>query len=344
MKAVTYQGPRNFKVKDVPKPQLQLDTDVILQVKYSGICGTDLHTYRGHLKLPENQILGHEFVGTVIQVGDQVKGFKSGDFVVSTFTIQCGECWYCKTGFSSQCDYTNTFGKVGLDGGQAEFVRIPYADNVLIKCHDDPIYVMMADIFITGYYGAKKIINHLNHNIAKNLEAREISQVKILQLGVGPVGLCALSVLRHYGFDVTIVDNIDARLQKAQQLGAHVLNFDKDVIPQDTFDFVLEVVGNSKALEWGFKAIKRDGLLASIGMSQGPLPFNGLECYLKNINLSFGRCHAWSLFREALELFEVLKHQFTDFIDMLIPIEDVERGYDLFDQHIVNKVVIDFLR
>ncbi|CAH6719773.1 alcohol dehydrogenase 1 [[Candida] jaroonii] len=343
MKAVTYQAPFDYKVKDVPKPIVENADEAILKVKYSGICGTDLHSYRGHLNLPKDQVIGHEFVGTIVEKGDNVN-FEIGDNVVSTFTIQCGECEYCKVGFSSQCDVTNTFGKVGLPGGQAEYVKVPYANNGLIKCEDDPIYVMMADIFITGYFGVKKILNHLGHNVKKDLKPREVHGLKVLQLGLGPVGICALTILKHYGFDVTAVDNVPSRLDTASKLGAHTLNFQTDDIPKDSFDFVLEAVGNSKALETGFHAIKREGLLVVLGMSHEPLPFDGLQCYLKNINLSFGRCHAQSLFPESLELFETLKDKFSSFIDCLIPIEEVEKGYELFDHHKVNKVIIDFTK
>lgn len=339
MKAVVYKAPYDFQVKEVPRPQLQHDTDVILKVKYSGICGTDLHTYRGHIRgVEEDQILGHEFTGEVVEVGSLV-GFSVGDYVVSTFTIQCGKCWYCENGFSGQCDITNTFGKKGLPGGQAEYVRVPFADNTLIQVDkDDPCYVMMADIFTTGYYGAKQIMNYLKVN------NRDFSKVKLLHLGLGPVGLCALRVLRHYGFkDIVCVDNVPQRLQEARSLGFQALNFESELDNlQPEFDCVLEAVGASSALLTGFKYVRRNGLVASIGMAHGPLPFEGLDCYLKNINLSFGRCHAWSLFAEALEVFNVLRPELQLFIDMTIGIDEVEKAYEMFDQHKVNKAVIKF--
>lgn len=341
MKAVVYKAPFEFKLQEVERPVLHESTDVILKVKYSGICGTDLHTYRGHItSVAQDQILGHEFTGLVVEVGKDVANFKVDDYVVSTFTIQCGKCWYCSHGFSGQCDITNTFGKTGLPGGQAEYVRVPFADNCLIKLEnkDDSSYVMMADIFTTGYYGARQILTHLK------LQNRSLSDVKLLHLGLGPVGQCGLRVLKYFGFkNVTCVDNVPQRLQEAKDLGFEAINFETQLDQlQPEFDCVLEVVGASSALETAFKYVRRNGLIVSIGMAHGPLPFNGLDCYLKNINLSFGRCHSWSLFPEALQVFEELKPELTLFIDKIITPEQVELGYQLFNTHKANKVVIQF--
>lgn len=341
MKAVVYKSPYNFKVQEVPEPEIQSPTDVIVKVHYSGICGTDLHTYRGDITaVDEDQILGHEFTGVIESMGEKVKGFSIGDSVVSTFTIQCGECWYCKHGYSGQCDITNTFGKRGLPGGQAEYVRVPFADNTLIRIdNDDPSYVMMADIFTTGYYGAKKILNHIK------ISGMALNEVKVLQLGLGPVGLCGLRVLKYFGLtNIVCLDNVPQRLQEARDLGFEAMNFQTQIDQlSPEFDCVLEVVGSSSALETAFKYVRRNGFISSIGMAHGPLPFNGLDCYMKNINLSFGRCHAWSLFPEALQVFNKLKPQMQKFIDHTISIGDAEQAYELFDQHKVNKAVIKFI-
>ncbi|EGV61042.1 GroES-like protein [Yamadazyma tenuis ATCC 10573] len=344
MKAVIYRGPYDFRVETVPRPQIGGPTDVILQVKHSGICGTDLHTYRGNLKsVQPGQVLGHEFTGTVVAVGDRVLGFVPGDTVVSTFTIQCGECWYCKNGKSGQCDITNTFGKTGLPGGQAEYVRVPFADNTLVKIPEmDVSYVMMADIFTTGYYGVKKIVDQVQH-VAKGHAPKPLDQIEVLQLGLGPVGECALQVMKYLGFkNVTCVDNVPDRLKKAEELGFKPVNFDDGADTLGEYDYVLEVVGSSSALKTAFDHVRRDGLISSLGMGHEPLPFTAMDCYLKNINLSFGRCHAWSLFPEALEIFQTLKGEFRDFVDTVIPVEKAAEGYRKFDAHEVNKVVIEF--
>lgn len=364
MKAIVLNGEYDVSTEIRPIPTIQEQTDVILKVKYSGLCGTDLHSYRGHIKSgARGQIIGHEFLGTIVSKGSEIadSDFKVGDEVLSTFTIQCGECWYCKHGYSGQCNKTNTFGKPGLDGGQAEYVRVPYAKSTLIKKPqnpgtDDAVYVMMADIFITGYYGVKKIMNHLKNESAVGSIQQDIKDVNILQLGVGPVGLCALRILKHYGFkNVVCVDSVQSRLDEAMNFGAlkafnfetdkdGVSNFIKESTGNVGFDSVLEVVGAPAALKTAYDSVRRNGFICSIGMAHDPLPFNGLDCYLKNINISFGRCHAWSLFPEALELFEILKGDFEHFIDCKLGLDDSKEAFEIFDQHKVNKVVFDLTK
>ncbi|KAK6201281.1 sorbitol dehydrogenase [Scheffersomyces amazonensis] len=362
MDAIVFHGPFDVRTEKRKTPTIVDPSDVILKVKYSGLCGSDLHSYRGHIKGPVDTIIGHEFLGTVVAKGSHVKDsdFEIGQDVLSTFTIQCGVCWYCEHGYSGQCDKTNTFGKVGLDGGQAEYVRIPYAKSTLIKKPedksgnvDDSIYVLMADIFVTGYYGVKKIVNNLKNESSEGAAKQDISDVTILQLGLGPVGLCALKVLKHFGFKkIVCVDSVPSRLEEAKKLGAYeVINYETDgdaikkAIHEVTagvgFDAVLEVVGASSALRTAYDSVRRNGFICSLGMAHGPLPFDGLECYLKNINVSFGRCHAWSLFPEALEIFEKMKGDFTHFIDHKVGLDQAKDAFELFDHHKVNKVVFD---
>lgn len=361
MKAVVFNGPFDVSTEERPVPKLEAPTDALLKVHFSGLCGTDLHSYRGHIKGAKGQIIGHEFTGEIIAIGDEVKSFKVGDEVLSTFTIQCGKCWYCLHGYSGQCDKTNTFGKPGLDGGQAEYVRIPYADSTLFPKPastssevDDSVYVLMADIFVTGYYGVKKILDQVRIEAAAGLGTTAIKDVSILQLGCGPVGLCALKIAKHLGFQhIVVVDNVPSRLAQAVEWGAsHTINFEtgqkdalKTYIEEHTggvgFDAVLEVVGTSNALRTAFDSVRRNGFISSLGMAHEELPFNGLECYLKNANMSFGRCHVRSLFPEALEIFELMKADFANFIDHKVGIDEAKASFELFDSHKVNKVVFD---
>ncbi|CAN3373001.1 hypothetical protein DIURU_002891 [Diutina rugosa] len=358
MKAVVFHGPGDVRVEDRPVPTLKDATDVIVKVELSGLCGTDLHSYRGHIAGPKDTIIGHEFTGKIVKAGDNVEKFKVGDSVIAVFTVQCGKCYYCRHGYSGNCVETNTFGKIGLDGGQAEYVRVPHADYTLIKKPDSPgddsVYVLMADIFITGYYGVKKIIDYLNISPAAGAEAVSIKDAHILQLGCGPVGLCGLRVLKYFGFtNVVCVDSVPERLAEAKRLGASkVVNFETEseasaaYVANDLegigFDAVLEVVGAPSALRTAYDSVRRNGYISSIGMAHGPLPFEGLECYVKNINISFGRCHAASLFAEALEIFEKLKPDFADFVDYKVKgLDGAAEAFDKFDKHQIQKCVFD---
>lgn len=353
MRAAVFKLPHLVETISKEIPKIANPTDALVKVKYSGLCGSDLHYYRGHIPLKENTTMGHEFVGTVVEKGSEItdSDFSVGDDVIATFTIQCGECWYCQHGYSGTCEKTNTFGKVALEGAQAEYVLVPFAKSTLVKkpvlSGDDSVYVLMADIFVTGYFGVKKIVDHY----AKVLPIEEIT---ILQMGAGPVGLCSVRVLKYLGFQkIVVVDGIQDRLDHAKRLGAtEVVNFKtepaklKEVSQTLTggvgFDAVLEIVGATLAMQTAFDSVRRGGFISSVGMGHEQLPFNALEAYVKCLTVSFGRCNAWSLFKEALEIFEEIKGDFSDFIEVTASIEDARKCYEKFERGEVKKVVFKF--
>lgn len=354
MRAAVFKKPYLVETVDKPIPHIASPTDAVVKVKYSGLCGSDLHYYRGHISLKEGTTMGHEFVATVVEKGDAIddSDFAVGDEVISCFTIQCGECWYCQNGYSGTCDKTNTFGKIGLEGGQAEYVLVPFAKSTLHKKpksgpnEDDSVYVLMADIFITGYFGIKKITDHLTR--FKNKD------ITVLQIGAGPVGLCAVRILKYIGFKyVVVVDSIPERLEQAKQLGAHdTVNFKtetgklEELIKTNTgglgFDAVLEIVGAQLSMRTAFDSVRRGGFISSVGMGHDPLPFDGLEAYAKCVTVSFGRCNGWSLFGDALEIFEQVKGDFGNFIDAKPSINEAKEYYDKFEKGDVGKVVFTF--
>lgn len=353
MRAAVFQKP--FQIETVTKeiPAISGENQVLVKVKFSGLCGSDLHYYRGHIPLTAGQTMGHEFVGAIVEKSADIPDseFKIGDEVISTFTIQCGKCWYCQHGYSGTCDKTNTFGKSGLDGAQAEYVLVPYATSTLVKKprsdgEDDSVYTLMADIFVTAYFGVKKVVDHL-----RGLRTDEIS---ILQIGAGPVGLCAVRVLRHLGFKkIVVVDGIQDRLDHALKLGAtDVVNFKTEpdklgsLIASLTegrgFDAALEMVGATSAMKTAFDSIRRGGFISSVGMGHENLPFNALECYVKCVTVSFGRCNTWSLFQESLAIFEEVKSDFGDFIEVQPSIEEAKEYYTKFERGEIKKVVFRF--
>lgn len=355
MKAAVLKKPFLVEVVEKSIPQISKPTDVLVKVKFSGLCGSDLHYYRGHIPLKENSTMGHEFLGTVVERGSAIKDedFSIGDEVISTFTIQCGNCWFCQHGYSGTCEKTNTFGKSGLEGGQSEFVLVPFAKSTLVKKPqssqniDDFVYVLMADIFITGYFGVKKIVDHFKGK-------SEPGNINILQIGAGPVGLCAVRVLKYFGFkNIVVVDGIEDRLNHAKSLGANeTVNFKNEISKLESlkksmtedrgFDAVLEIVGATSALKTAFENVRRGGFISSVGMGHNPFPFDALDAYVKGLTISLGRCNAWSLFHEALEVFEQLKGDFTSLIDVKCSIDEAAKYYKEFEKGEVKKVVFTF--
>ena len=124
MKAVVFKGKKQVVVEDRPIPTIQGPKDVICKVRDAGLCGSELHVFRGHQPSATDFIMGHEFVGEVVECGSDIKQFKKGDVVLAPFTTSCGACFYCKNGFSSRCSEGKLFGSPVLDGSQAEFVGI----------------------------------------------------------------------------------------------------------------------------------------------------------------------------------------------------------------------------
>lgn len=243
MKAVVFHDIGDIRLDDVKEPKIKNDHDAILRLTASAICGTDLHMIRGTMPgMKPGTILGHEGVGVVEDLGKEVRNFRRGDRVVIPSTISCGYCSYCRAGYTSQCDNANPNGSLSgtalfggpaatgaFDGLQAEMARIPYANAIMVKVPDnvsDDEAILISDIFPTGYFGAELAKIHPGHTVAV--------------FGCGPVGQFA--ILSAFLFDagrVIAIDNIQSRLDMARDLGAEVINFDKD----DPIKAVRELTG-----------------------------------------------------------------------------------------------------
>ncbi|KAK3333246.1 chaperonin 10-like protein [Cercophora scortea] len=345
MKAVVFEGQGKVSVQDRPVPQLQGPKDIIVKVQATALCGSELHVFRGHEKPARTgYIMGHEFSGTVIEAGSEVKSVAVGDKVVAPFTTSCMECFYCLNGFSSRCEHSLLFGSPKLDGAQAEFIRVPFADGTVTKAPteiDDQALVLMADIFPTGYYGAKSAFGLL-----QNLPATEATVVVV---GCGPVGLCAIvSALAYRPKHLFAVDSVESRLELARQLGAEPLNFKdaeamlrrvKEVTEGRGADAVIEVVGLSPALRTAFDLLRPFGAISSIGVHNAEIPWNGNNGYNKNLRIQMGRCPVRSIFPEALAVLAKNQDKFSFMFDKIMPLSDAVEGYDLFDKMKVQKVI-----
>ncbi len=244
MKAVIFRGKQHMAVEDVPDPKILNPHDAIVQVTTTCICGSDLHLYDGYIPTVEHgDIMGHEFMGIVIETGKAVKNLKVGDRVITAFAIACGECYYCKHGLFSLCDNTNPnagaaeemygfsgagmfgyshlFG--GYAGGQAEYVRVPFADVGCFKIPDeitDDQAVFLTDIFPTGYMAAENC----------NIQSGEIVAI----WGCGPVAQFAIRSAFLLGAErVIAIDRYPERLQMARDGGAETLNYEEvDVLDE----------------------------------------------------------------------------------------------------------------
>jgi threonine dehydrogenase-like Zn-dependent dehydrogenase len=235
MKAVVYHGVKDVRVDSVPEPLIEQPEDAIIRVTTAAICGSDLHLYGGLVPtLKKGDILGHEFMGEVVATGTGVKQLKEGDRVVVSFHISCGHCFFCKGKMYSLCDesnkgnemneqlygyttagifgYSHLFG--GYPGGQAEFVRVPFADINSFKVPEgltDEQALFVGDIFSTGYMAAENC----------GLEGGETVAV----WGAGPVGQFAVKSLKMLGAGrIIVIDNVPERLALARESGAETID------------------------------------------------------------------------------------------------------------------------
>jgi glutathione-independent formaldehyde dehydrogenase len=222
MKAVIYEDKYQMEVEDQQKPALTGPKDAILRVTTAAICGSDLHMYEGRTALEPGQIVGHEIMGVIEEVGEAVSSIRAGDRVVLPFNIACGFCYNCHRGYTNACLTMNedkahaAYGYAGMGpykGGQAEYVLVPNADFNCLKVPGQPFdqweddFVLLADVFPTGYFGA---------DLAKVGPGKSVAI-----FGAGPVGLmAALSSLIKGASEIYVVDFVPERLQKAEEIGA----------------------------------------------------------------------------------------------------------------------------
>jgi alcohol dehydrogenase len=295
MKALVYGGPGLKEWKEVPNPKLEKPTDVIIKVETTTICGTDLHILKGDVPaVTVGRILGHEGVGTITEVGSSVANFKVGDRVIISCIKSCGACMNCKNGLYSHCLGDEGVSGLGwvlghlIDGTQAEYVRIPYADNSLHKMPKgttDVEGVMLSDILPTGFemgvqYGAVK--------------PGDVVAV----IGTGPVGLSAIATASLYGAARVIAIDLDKnRLDKSREFGAT----DTVVSGQDKWreevmamtdgagvDVAIEAVGVPLTFEMATQIIRPGGHVANIGVHGKPVSLELQNLWIQNISISMG--------------------------------------------------------
>ncbi|KAH6682681.1 chaperonin 10-like protein [Halenospora varia] len=347
MKAVVFKGTLDVKIEDRPVPKIVDDTDIIIKVKYSALCGSELHVFRGHQPSKTDFIMGHETTGYVHEVGSAVKSHKKGDLVVMPFTVSCGACFYCERGFSSRCSKCLLFGCPLLDGGQAEYMRVPLADATAVKAPegiDEKKLVLMADIFPTGYFAAQ--------NAFRGFDKETIEQSVVVLIGCGPVGLCALINALEYKPRVLIaVDRVESRLELARSLGAEAFNDQtdraglearvKELTDGRGADSIIEGVGHADALKTGFDLLRPWGNISSFGVHNEEIPWTGNQAYGKNLRIQMGRCPVRSIFPEALEMLKKKQHLLDFMTGRIMPMSQAVEGYDIFNKMQVQKVIFE---
>ncbi len=227
MKAVTWQGRRDIRVEDVPDPIIEQPTDAIVRITSTGLCGSDLHLYDPLTPfMTPGDIVGHEPMGIVEEVGVGVEELRVGDRVVVPFNVSCGDCWMCERNLHSQCEttqnrdhgtgaslfgYSKLYGQV--PGGQAEFLRVPFADFLPIRVPEGPSddrFLYLSDVLPTAWQG---------------VEYADVPEGgTILVMGAGPIGDMAARIALHRGLRAIVVDRISERLDRVRDRGAETID------------------------------------------------------------------------------------------------------------------------
>jgi alcohol dehydrogenase len=362
---MTYQGPYRIRVEEKDIPGIEHPGDAIVRVTRAAICGSDLHLYHG--LIPDTRIghtFGHEFVGVVEEVGSGVERLQRGDRVMVPFNIYCGSCWFCARGLYSNCHnvnanatalggiygYSHTAG--GYDGGQAEFVRVPFADvgpSVIPEWLEDEDALMMTDALSTGYFGAQ---------LGSIVEGDTV-----VVLGAGPVGLyAAISSWLMGAGRVVVVDQVEYRLAKARSFAhAETINFSEvgDVVlemkKQTDFlgaDVVIDAVGAeadgshvqqlagaklklqggaATALNWAIDGVRKGGTVAVVG-AYGPIPTSVKigDAMNKGVSIHTNQAPVKRQWPRLLEHIHAGHLKPSDIITHRIPLEDIEHGYQTF--------------
>jgi threonine dehydrogenase-like Zn-dependent dehydrogenase len=377
MKALCWYGKYDVRVQDVPNPQILNPRDAILKITTTAICGSDLHLYDGYIpSMMKGDILGHEFMGEVVELGSAVTNLKVGDRVVVPFTIACGRCFFCKKGLWSACDNSNPnaamaetlygfsgsglFGYShmlgGYAGGQAEYVRVPFADVGPIKIPeglDDEQVLFLSDIFPTGYMAAE------NCNIQRG--------DTVAVWGCGPVGQFAIKSAYLLGAErvIAIDDNPDRLRMAAEDGKAETLNFaDEDIYeklrsmtggmgPDACIDAVgLEAHGHSldaiydrakaamfmatdrpHALRQAIYACRKGGTVSVPGVYGGFLdkfPFG--SAFAKGLTFKMGQTHVHKYLPQLLELVQLGQIDPSFVITHRVSLDEAPDAYSTFKQ------------
>ena len=331
MRALVYHGPGDKAWEEVPKPEIAADTDAIVRVDATTICGTDLHILKGDVPaVTDGRILGHEAVGTVEAVGSGVKTVSAGDRVLVSCITACGTCRYCREGHSGQC-----LGGGGwilghkIDGTQAEYVRVPFADLSTYAVPDgaaDEDILMLADILPTGYE-----VGVLNGGV------RPGDVVAIV--GSGPIGLSAITGSRLFSpSHIVAIDLADARLEAAKQFGADIaVNSAAEdpvaVIRSLTHglgaDVAIEAVGVPATFELAVKLARPGGRIANIGVHGEPATLHLEEQWIRNITITTGLVDAYST-ATLLRLLTSHNIDASRFITHRFVLDEFDQAYDVF--------------
>lgn len=340
MKAYTYIEKGKFELTDKPVPVLSDPTDAIVRVTLSSICTSDLHIRNGSVPRAVKGItVGHEMVGVVEAVGDEVKEIKPGDRVTVNVETFCGECYFCRHGFVNNCTYPHGGWALGcrIDGGQTEYVRVPMANQGLNRIPDsvsDEQALFVGDILATGYWAAR--ISEISDDDT------------VLIIGAGPTGLCTLQCVMLKSPKRIIV------CEPSEERRAFVKKHYPDVLlttPDECLQFVMgnsdhggadriiEVAGSSDSFQMAWKCARPNAIVTVVALYDEPQILPLPQMYGKNLTFKTGGVDGCDC-KEILHLIEDKKIDTTPLITHRFPLSRIEEAYDIFERKLDGVIKI----
>ncbi len=340
MIAYTYKEHKKFELVEKPKPELQGPRDAIVRVTMGSICTSDLHIKHGSVPRAVPGItVGHEMVGVVESVGADVKNVKAGDRVTVNVETFCGECFFCKNGFVNNCTDKNGGWALGcrIDGGQTEFVRVPFADQGLNRIPDsvsDEQALFVGDVLATGFWAAR------------------ISEIKtedtVLIIGAGPTGICTLlCVMLKNPAKIIVCEKDEMRREFVRKHYPQVIVTtpeECDAVVQSESahggaDVVLEVAGTEETFRMAWENARPNAIVTVVALYDKPMVLPLPEMYGKNLTFKTGGVDGCDC-AEILSLIEQGKIDTTPLITHKFSLKDIEEAYRIFENKLDNVIKV----
>jgi 2-desacetyl-2-hydroxyethyl bacteriochlorophyllide A dehydrogenase len=339
---VTFQAPGEVRVEDVAEPEILDPTDAIVRIEASGICGSDLHIYHGRVKIEPGFTIGHEYVGTVTAVGEEVRELSVGDRVLGCFQTACGHCFFCRRGCFHKCDSSRTFGHGAtlgsLAGTQAEQALVPSAELVLRKVPEgmsDDVALFAGDVMGTGYHAA----------VESGLQPGDSAAV----LGLGPVGLCTVQAALAVGAaHVIAIDTVPERLAMAASFGAQAVHLTEQdpraAVREATegrgVDACIDAVGDPRALELALRLTRKCGTIQTIGVYAERCEVHMGLFWIKALRMCSGHANVIGHVDHVLELMSSGRLDPSPLVTHHMSLQDAPEAYALYDRREALKIVM----
>ena len=332
MKGVIFHGIGDISIEEVDVPTIRDASDAIIRITLTTICGSDLHLIHGQTVVDPESPIGHECVGVIEEVGEDVSSFKRGDrVIVPTFT-HCGNCFFCKKGSPSQCEKGGIigFGSVrgGLGGAQTEFVRVPFADMSLVKTPDDLTdedVLFVGDVLATAYFALE------------NVPIKPGDTVAIV--GPGPVGLAVQEIAPVFGAGkIIMIGTREYRMAVAGQRGATLINPNQENAPESVMaltngygaDVVVECAGTPASFKIAFDSVRKGGSVSLMGMWGEPVEVPLNDMVMNNITIFTGLVDCNRL-EEIVQLIEAGRINTSFLITHRMKLDDILEAYRIFE-------------